>query len=1022
MPSCRSPSLTRVTGFGGVGSPGPVKSWQQMLAPLVPSHAQQLQSVEEEPAGGQASQQTGQIQHTHQQQQQQQEGIRAIMALMPHADSLGGPGPTSFVTAGVTAAGPGPLPSHTVGSAAADDSPVSGSSSGSGVSRRVARDIWASAFPAAAGNVGAAPSFEGWSTLAATLLRTGSEGEYSSGSGGHGTPLRALASEGSGPVGQWAASLRPASLGWHQSPSASAVDTQQQPQQPGEAQQEALQLAADAARPDAGDAPAPTAQQAEALSSRQRRSPLSPLPPPVPPSPKQLQQPRMRSHRRNSNGSAVSASPSSSNSPAHAHALLQLPLPALLSTHQPGGLPARSTVMQPPQSPPILLQAAVAAAQHAPTPTQQQQPHRRAPPFSPTQYGCTIASPRRPSSLPSLSPRPVGRELVLSAGLGASTPGSDSSTSGHARPAAAAHSGSLSSTPSSQQGHSHHKPAVARQELQPPVQQMHSPLPPASPPQQMPVSPAWHGLIISQTAAVSFAGDWGQKGHREDSSDAEWQHDDTGGLLGAAEPGATPKAGFFSRGACPTPKPSPAQYGRTTAILPPPAYDLVAACRTAAAPSTADGRSDAPRAPTSATSRATPSTSTTVVHYGAGSSVSRDSAITAAAQCGAGVSTSRERPPQLSIARTWSGQERNSDSTPAPTPSAGAVRAMLSPQSPVPPGRMLPSCRSPSLSIRAQHMQPARAPLVSRPEGQGPMAAPGGSGGGSSLAGDGSCAWHGPRVVGFLDYSSRYGFGYRLSCGLVGVEFKDGSHMLWRPDCEDLVYLPSDGDTGSTEPGSSRGERALMLPPAVALPHQVQKKRVLLHRFVGCLALSRPWGPSQCSENCPQVELVGPAISSSGGGGSTSAEAAAEVADRSNRAAAAPRASSTGQWPVDMVHLKRVVHSPKGHLLMHMSDSSTQVVFPDRTLLLLGPVGTAPIMVALAAPPASSADGGSSPGETQLHAVPLHAAAGNPLLLQRLKEVQQLLRQAGWDSRRHPPAGTPAGRTRSADCCPRDQS
>uniref|UniRef100_A0A8C0W859 Serine/threonine-protein kinase PLK n=1 Tax=Castor canadensis TaxID=51338 RepID=A0A8C0W859_CASCN len=46
----------------------------------------------------------------------------------------------------------------------------------------------------------------------------------------------------------------------------------------------------------------------------------------------------------------------------------------------------------------------------------------------------------------------------------------------------------------------------------------------------------------------------------------------------------------------------------------------------------------------------------------------------------------------------------------------------------------------------------------------------------------------------WVDYSSKYGFGYQLSDGGSGVLFRDGTHMALRPPGGQVCYLPSRGD------------------------------------------------------------------------------------------------------------------------------------------------------------------------------------------------------------------------------------
>jgi hypothetical protein len=434
MPPCRSPAIVRAAG---AGSPvAPKATWPQLLSPLVPvaeeaqQHGGSTPCSLASPGLWPAAPRGPQGQRLLPQCQDDADGISAILTLMGSGPSFtssaslgGGHGSldaAGFAGAGgVTAAGPR-LPSSLHATAAGDASPSSGSrcSSDSGPGRTVARNIWA-------------PQPQ------PQLRPAGSDGGSSSAGAQMGSPFLAVTVSplSQGPL--WRSSLSPVPPPPADGPPALAAPRLRRLSSL-DGDCHATTSAGAGARPRPHSAAAaldgPLALAEPAPGARPRAPPLSPAPPPVPPSPKQLQHQQLRAaHRRESlSGGARCASPphSGSLSPRAGHALL--PLPVLLSVHVPtpppaaagpspaGAAPAMRAALTPRS--PILAHAGEAVP-----------PARRAPLFSPTTYGVTMASPQRAASqqgpcspprparrrsiepLPALSPQPPARALLLAA-------------------------------------------------------------------------------------------------------------------------------------------------------------------------------------------------------------------------------------------------------------------------------------------------------------------------------------------------------------------------------------------------------------------------------------------------------------------------------------------------------------------------------------------------------------------------------------------------------------------------------
>ena len=78
-------------------------------------------------------------------------------------------------------------------------------------------------------------------------------------------------------------------------------------------------------------------------------------------------------------------------------------------------------------------------------------------------------------------------------------------------------------------------------------------------------------------------------------------------------------------------------------------------------------------------------------------------------------------------------------------------------------------------------------------------------------------------ILEWLDYSSKYGLGYRLSNECLGVLFNDGTRMVYHPEGDFFQYI---------DKWSPEGERVQLYRPALH-PVELREKVMLLQRFRG---------------------------------------------------------------------------------------------------------------------------------------------------------------------------------------------
>jgi hypothetical protein len=233
----------------------------------------------------------------------------------------------------------------------------------------------------------------------------------------------------------------------------------------------------------------------------------------------------------------------------------------------------------------------------------------------------------------------------------------------------------------------------------------------------------------------------------------------------------------------------------------------------------------------------------------------------------------------------------------------------------------------------------------------------GGGGGDGDGSGDGLLPARGTQLAALLDLP-RYGIGYALASGLVGVCFNDGSSMVCRPSdaaAESAVTYAPQGSVA----------RAAPLPAGAALPPALQKKLLLLQRFVIRLRDGRPHDSERVGQ--PHVLRLGPA----------------------------PGPTPVGGEGGDAPYALCAVRSSEGHVALVFSDRSLHVAFPDATVLVLRPGLQAAAELSLS-DPGAPADGG---------------------VAARVAEARALLLQM-----RVPKAAAPAsGLAQAEDCAQRDQ-
>eukprot|EP00951_Prasinocladus_malaysianus_P007376 scaffold53072_cov42-Prasinocladus_malaysianus.AAC.1 len=87
-------------------------------------------------------------------------------------------------------------------------------------------------------------------------------------------------------------------------------------------------------------------------------------------------------------------------------------------------------------------------------------------------------------------------------------------------------------------------------------------------------------------------------------------------------------------------------------------------------------------------------------------------------------------------------------------------------------------------------------------------------------------------VTRWVDYSSKYGMGYVLSNGAVGVLFNDATKILLLPDRSKYIYMEK---TRTAQGVRSHKEERTVLNSAVEPPASLKKKATLLWYFEGYL-------------------------------------------------------------------------------------------------------------------------------------------------------------------------------------------
>ena len=297
------------------------------------------------------------------------------------------------------------------------------------------------------------------------------------------------------------------------------------------------------------------------------------------------------------------------------------------------------------------------------------------------------------------------------------------------------------------------------------------------------------------------------------------------------------------------------------------------------------------------------------------------------------------------------------------------------------------------MRARTYHMQPAAGLPDTSSSSMHTVAA-----GGSAAAGpetDGRMQLPVPvagQIVSYLDYSARYGFGYALAGGAVGVAFNDGSHMLWRSGNEGVLYHAGPA-AGAGDPAAApiqQQQQQAEQPPqvllaAAQLPPALQKKRVLMQRFVACLVQGQAWAAAGRDQGAgaPAVWRVGGLAPS----------AALAVAPAS--AAALPRVLRVARSSTD------------GIVALAMSDGSRQVAFPGGALLSVAPP---PESAARLVPSQAGIDG--------ICDLQARLAAAAPLLARLCAAGAG--RRAG--KQELGAAAPQAARWEARDCLPKDQS
>lgn len=245
-------------------------------------------------------------------------------------------------------------------------------------------------------------------------------------------------------------------------------------------------------------------------------------------------------------------------------------------------------------------------------------------------------------------------------------------------------------------------------------------------------------------------------------------------------------------------------------------------------------------------------------------------------------------------------------SAPACTsPTRSAPTALPAPTPPAPPSRLQPSCPSPAVRARSLYLQPAHS-LFSAVGGDPSCSAGIGAGAGAARSAPPPVPL---QLAAYMDYGARYGLAYRLVCGAVGVAFNDGGHALWAPGRDQFIYA----DAPSAATAGAQGAdppQPLLLRPGDVLSPRLAKRRAVAARFVGCLAHRAAWPGGG---GAPPVVRVGDAAGGSGAAG-----------DACPPLGALPRAIAV------------IRGAARGELALAFSNGSSQVVFADGALLVVG--------------------------------------------------------------------------------------
>ena len=170
-------------------------------------------------------------------------------------------------------------------------------------------------------------------------------------------------------------------------------------------------------------------------------------------------------------------------------------------------------------------------------------------------------------------------------------------------------------------------------------------------------------------------------------------------------------------------------------------------------------------------------------------------------------------------------------------------------------------------------------------------------------------------VVRHVDYTRKYGFGYLLSNGAVGVYFNDSTKIILSANNRDFEYIER-----------MRSTSTLTHPPRHAhtlenYPDSLKKKVTLLVHFKAHLCGAEK---KHAAANSAGGSDGGMAVAGSGGGDAAAPAAADSGEDR----------DATG----GMTYVKKWVRTNRC-LLFRLSDRSVQVAFFDNTEVILSQAG-----------------------------------------------------------------------------------